>query len=191
MTLPYSKSQLARLLRNNLVQKDVTFSSGTACSSYIDAKKVTTSGGGAMLVGDLLYAQTKHWKFDAIGGMEVGAVPIAIATVMTYYMLHKQALCSFWVRSYKREHGLKKLIEGTLYDGHRVVVVDDVTSKGNSMLKAVQAVRHAGCTVVAAVSLVDRLMGARQLLEENAVEYHSILTEFDIQNSEQDLGNVS
>ena len=83
----------------------------------------------------------------------------------------------FWVRSEVKQHGTKKLIEGNLKDGGRVVILDDVITRGSSSVKAIQGVRARGCEVVLVLALVDRLCGAAQLFRENGVEnYQSVFT---------------
>ena len=128
-------------------------------------------GPGAALIGEVLYERTKDLGIDAIGGIEVGAVPLTTAAVIAYSQ-HGEAIEGFWVRDKAKTHGTQKVIEGGLKKGMRVAIVDDVFTKGRSALKAVQAVREFGCEVVLVLALVDRLSGARELFRENQIDHY-------------------
>ncbi|HEY2911658.1 MAG TPA: orotate phosphoribosyltransferase [Gemmataceae bacterium] len=142
--------------------------SGELSDYFIDGKMTAVCSAGAALIGEVLYQWTKDDAIDAIGGLQVGAVPLATAAVISY-QIHGRPIEGFWVREEAKSHGTQKRIEGGLRAGMRVAVVDDVFTKGGSTLKAVQAVREAGCEVAAVLALVDRLRGARQLFEENGI----------------------
>lgn len=143
--------------------------SGELSDYFIDGKMTAVSSEGAALIGDVLYEWTKDANIDAIGGLQVGAVPLAAAAVISYYRNGKP-IEGFWVRDGAKDHGTKKQVEGAMKPGMRVAVVDDVFTKGGSTLKAVQAVREFGCEVVLVVGLVDRLRGARKLFRDNGIE---------------------
>ena len=149
-------------------------SSGETSDYYIDARTTVVFSAGAHLIGEVLYERTRDLGIDAIGGLEVGAVPLVTAAVISYDR-HGQSMEGFWVRDKTKANGTKKLIEGGLRPGMRVAIVDDVFTKGSSALKAAQAVRDAGCEVVAVLAIVDRLAGAKELfLAEGIVNYSSI-----------------
>lgn len=135
---------------------------------------------GAHLIGEILYEWTKTLDIDAIGGLEVGAVPIITAAVISYH--HRgQLMEGFWVRDEIKSHGTQKQIEGGLCKGARVAIVDDVITKGGSALKAIKAVQALGCKVVLVLALVDRLQGARKLFQKNGIfNYESIFTISDL-----------
>ncbi len=153
-----------------------TLASGEKSDYFIDGKMTAVSPEGATLIGQVLYDWTKDDRIDAIGGLQVGAVPLVTAAVMTYHA-HGQAVEGFWAREAVKNHGTQKLIEGNLRKGDRVAVVDDVFTKGGSALKAVQAAREYGCEVVCVIALVDRLRGARKLFEENGItDYRAVFT---------------
>jgi orotate phosphoribosyltransferase len=131
---------------------------------------------GAYLIGEVLYEMTEGLAIDAIGGLQVGAVPLTTAAVMSYH-LHGRAIEGFWVREEMKDHGTQKRIEGGLKPGSRVVILDDVCTKGGSALKAVEAVRALGCEVVLVVALVDRLAGAEELFRQHGVAgYRAVFT---------------
>jgi orotate phosphoribosyltransferase len=151
--------------------------SGGWSDYYIDGKASEVFSGSARLIGEVLYERTEALGIDAIGGMEVGAVPLATAAVIAYD-LHGRRMEGFWVRDKVKDHGTTKLIEGAAFPpGARVVVLDDVITKGSSALKAVEAVRAAGCEVVQVLALVDRLEGGEERLRSAGVkDYRAVFT---------------
>jgi orotate phosphoribosyltransferase len=150
--------------------------SGGMSDYYIDGKMSEVCSKAALLIGHVIYERTCNLTFDAIGGLEVGAVPLTTAAVISY-SLHGRMMEGFWVRDKVKEHGTQKLIEGKLEPGSSVVIVDDVITKGGSALKAIKAVREQGCDVVRVLALVDRLQGAEKLFHEQGVfNYESIFT---------------
>src|SRR5207237_1330699 len=122
----------------------------------------------AYLIGEVLYERTRDANIDAIGGLQVGAVPLATAAVISYHR-HGRPIEGFWVREEVKAHGTQKRVEGGLKPGSRVAVVDDVFTKGGSTLKAVEAVRELGCEVVLVLALVDRLRGAEELFRGHGI----------------------
>lgn len=152
-----------------VVHGKVTLSSGIEADYYVDLRRVTLDGEAAPLVGQVLLDLTsKHGlEFDAVGGLTMGADPVAGA------MLHASAargerLDAFVVRKAAKAHGMQKRVEGPEIKGRRVVVVEDTSTTGGSPLEAVQAVREAGAEVVAVVTIVDRATGAAEKITEGA-----------------------
>jgi orotate phosphoribosyltransferase len=173
--MPHTEQKLRSLLTDRSFRRGTfDLASGATSSSYIDVRTSSVSSRGAHLIGQVIYEHTKDLAFDAIGGLEVGAIPLITAAVIAFGLrdLHKEG---FWVRDKVKDHGTKKLIEGNLKPGSRVVIVDDVITSGGSSLKAIEAVREIGCEVVLVLALVDRLQGARELFHANGIEsYESI-----------------
>ncbi len=169
--------QLLEVLKNRSFKRGTfALSSGGTSTYYIDGKMSQVYSRAAYLIGEVIYERTKDIAFDALGGLEVGAVPLTTAAVISYH-LHGRELEGFWVRDAVKAHGTKKLVEGGLKPGSRVVILDDVITRGTSSMKAVNAVREQGCTVVLVLSLVDRLVGARELFAENGIpRYESIFS---------------
>jgi orotate phosphoribosyltransferase len=177
-----AEADLLRLLKERSLRTDGPFklASGETSSYYIDARMTVVSSAGAFAIGEVLFERTKDLGADAIGGLAVGAVPLATAAVIAYHR-HGRAMEGFWVRDKLKDHGTQKLIEGRLTAGMKVAVVDDVFTKGQSALKAIQAVREAGCEVVAVLALVDRLRGAEELFREAGVaNYQAVFTITDL-----------
>ena len=143
--------------------------SGERSEYFIDGKMTAVSSEGAGLIGEVLYERTKDAGIDAMGGLQVGAIPLTAAAVISYQN-HGHSIEGFWVREEIKNHGTQKLIEGGLQKGMRVAVIDDVFTKGGSTLKAVEAVKQFGCEVVLVLALVDRLRGARELFRKHGIE---------------------
>lgn len=153
-----------------------TLASGAKSEYFIDGKMTAVSSEGAELIGEVLYDWTKDLGIDAIGGLQVGAVPLVTAAVIAYQR-HGHPIEGFWVREEAKSHGTRKQIEGGVKPGMRVAIVDDVFTKGGSALKAAQAAREFGCEVVLVLALVDRLQGARALFRANGIEnYDRVFT---------------
>jgi orotate phosphoribosyltransferase len=150
--------------------------SGDTSTYFIDGKMTAVYSEGAYLIGEVLYERTKDLDVEAIGGLQVGAVPLTTAAVISYHHRGRR-MEGFWVREAVKSHGTQKVVEGGLRPKSRVVIVDDVSTKGNSSLKAVEAVREIGCEVVLVLALVDRLRGAEELFRQHGVEnYQSVFT---------------
>lgn len=158
---------------------DFRLASGDPSSYYIDGKMTEVCSEGAHLIGEVLYQHTCELGIDAIGGLEVGAVPLTTATVISYYH-HGKHIEGFWVRVNPKVHGTKKPIEGKLEPGSRVVLVDDVVTRGTSVLKAVRAVEEINCKIVCVLALVDRLRGAAELFAGEGIEFRSVFTIHDL-----------
>jgi orotate phosphoribosyltransferase len=158
----------ARSFRRAPSGQPFRLASGELSDYFIDGKMTAVSSEGAALIGDVLFEHTKDANIGGIGGLQVGAVPLATSAVISYHR-NGRPIEGFWVRDGAKDHGTKKLVEGLLKPGMRVAVVDDVFTKGGSTLKAVQAVREFGCEVALVIALVDRLRGARKLFRDNGI----------------------
>jgi orotate phosphoribosyltransferase len=173
-----AEKQLLKLLQDRSFKRGkFRLASGGISDYYIDGKMTEVFSEAVPLIGEVLYQRTKGMKgIDAIGGLEVGAVPLTTAAVFSYH-LHRRKMEGFWVRSEVKRHGTQKLIEGNLASGSRVVIVDDVFTKGTSAAKAIEAVRSIDCEVVAVLALVDRLQGAEELFKSMGIKnYQPVFT---------------
>jgi orotate phosphoribosyltransferase len=174
---------LADLTARAFERRAVTLASGKASNFYIDCKQVTLDGRGHVLIGRLLYEailiheRKTEKRFDGVGGLTMGADPIASATTMTA-ALHGRRLPAFLVRKEPKGHGTGAYLEGTknLPDKGRLVIVEDVVTTGGSAAKAIERTRAAGYQVPLVIGLVDRLEGGREALEAMDVE---LITLFD------------
>ena len=150
--------------------------SGDESTYYIDGKMTQVSPEGAYLIGEVIQQHTADIQFDGIGGLEAGAIPLTTSAVISFFH-HKRAIEGFWVRDREKSHGTKKLVEGRVQPGAKVVILDDVVTRGNSALKAIHAVREIGCEVVRVLALIDRLQGAAKLYREhNIPDYRTVFT---------------
>ena len=162
-----------------IVHGKVTLSSGREADFYVDLRRVTLSGRAAPLVGRVLLDLTQDLDYDAVGGLTMGADPVATA------MLHAAAaqgrtLDAFVVRKEAKAHGLQRQIEGPDISGRRVLVLEDTSTTGGSPLAALQAVREAGATPVAVVVIADRATGAAEKIEAEGVEYRYVYSLSDL-----------
>jgi orotate phosphoribosyltransferase len=137
--------------------------SGAESTYYINSKKVLFNAEAAWLLGEVLYELTCDLDIQAIGGLEIGAIPMAAAACLHYHQ-HGRPLEGFFVRKQTKEHGSQQRVEGMVEPGMRVAVIDDVFTKGGSVLQAVTEVEKVGAQVVAVSCIVDRLEGAQALL---------------------------
>jgi orotate phosphoribosyltransferase len=162
--LPDSRARLLDLFKSRAVFfGQFTLASGKQSSYYINSKKAIFNAEAVWLLGDVLYQMTKDLDLQAIGGPEVGAIPMACAAAMRY---HEQgrSIEAFYVRKQTKSHGTKEMVEGMVRPGDRVAVVDDVLTTGGSVLQAIQEVEKLGAKIVAVLCIVDRLEGAREAL---------------------------
>jgi orotate phosphoribosyltransferase len=153
---------------------DFTLASGKKSTYYINSKKAIFYSEAVALLGELLWESTKDLDIQAIGGLEVGAIPMAAAAVMRYHQ-HGRKLEGFFVRKEAKGHGSRERIEGVLEPGMRCAMVDDVLTTGGSVLQAIEEVEKRGALVQAVVCIVDRLEGARELLAAR-YEYRPLFT---------------
>ena len=159
---------LAQIKSKAVVHGRVVLSSGKEADYYVDLRRVTLDGQAAPLIGSVLLDVTADIDFDAVGGLTLGADPVAAA------MLHAASargrhLDAFVVRKSEKQHGLQRRIEGPDVAGRRVLAVEDTSTTGGSVMTAVDALREAGAEVVAVLVIVDR--GARQAIEDAGLRY--------------------
>jgi len=177
--LPDSAELLSLVRDLAVVHGKVTLSSGREADYYVDLRRVTLSGQAAPLVGRAMLELTADLDYDAVGGLTMGADPVATA------MLHVAAtqgrtLDAFVVRKEAKAHGLQRQIEGPDIAGRRVLVLEDTSTTGGSPLTALQAVREAGATPVAVAVIVDRATGAAEKIEAEGVPYRFCFSKDDL-----------
>jgi orotate phosphoribosyltransferase len=168
-----ARARLLELIKDKaIVRGKVTLSSGREADYYVDLRRITLDGEAAPLVGQVMNELTKDLDFDAVGGLTLGADPVATA------MLHASAaagrrLDAFVVRKTGKAHGLQQRIEGPSIRGRRVLIVEDTTTTGASPMDAVAAALEEGAEVVAVATIADRATGAREKLEAQGLTYVS------------------
>jgi orotate phosphoribosyltransferase len=171
-TTEAQRKLLSMLREKSVAHGDFILASGASSKYYIDCRLTTLDPQGAWLVGEVIYnlirdeASRSGKSVDAIGGLTMGADPIALATSM--YSARENAAAPyrcFVVRKAPKAHGQTKLIEGNFKSGDRVVVIDDVVTKGDSTITAINAVLKEGGQIAFVAVLVDRQEGGRQRIE--------------------------
>lgn len=160
--------------------------SGRTSPYYIDCRIVLSHPEPRHLVAQLAYDSLQHFMFDLVGGLEIGAIPLA--TCISDYGYSAQP-CRTWrtfvVRKQAKDHGLGKLIEGTFSPGDTAIIVDDVLTTGGSLIKAADAAREAGLVVTRALVIVDRSeQEGQQRLADHGLELVRLLTLDDLKESQ-------
>jgi orotate phosphoribosyltransferase len=168
------KSELIEQIKQKaVVHGKVILSSGKEADYYVDLRRVTLDAVAAPLVGQAMLEATKEFEYEAVGGLTLGADPVATA------MMHEakkqgRILNSFVVRKEGKAHGLQRRIEGPDVKGKRVLAVEDTSTTGGSVLTAVEALNEAGAIVVGVAVVVDR--GAGKKIEDAGLKYVSVVS---------------
>jgi orotate phosphoribosyltransferase len=163
------------LLKNEIINKAVVhgkviLSSGKEADYYVDLRRITLDHVAAPLVGEVMLDLTKDLEFDAVGGLTLGADPVATA-MMHIAARNGRAIDSFVVRKEGKAHGLQRRIEGPDVAGKRVLAVEDTSTTGGSVLTAVEALKEAGANVVGVAVIVER--GAKDAIEAAGYKYYA------------------
>lgn len=175
------RSRLRKIIRDKSLIKgrEMRLASGGLTDIYFDLKPTMLDQEAGNLLAEELLDLLRGDSFDSIGGLAVGAVPLVQAVVLKSY--GHRLLRAFFVRSEVKEHGTKERIEANFRDGDRVIILDDVTTTGGSVLKAVEAVRSRGADVLKVITVVDRQEGAREALKARGIEFVSLFTKEELQ----------
>jgi len=169
---------VAELREHALVIGDVTLTSGQTASYYIDAKRAILLPDGFRALGALVAAEAERVGATAVGGMTMGADPVACAALAA-----GAPVKAFFVRKDKKQHGLQRWIEGPELDpGERCLVVEDVVTTGGSTVKAIERIQEEGLEVVGVVSVLDRLSGGAEAIvaAANGAPYTPLTTIDDV-----------
>jgi orotate phosphoribosyltransferase len=181
-TIETDRQQLVALLRTrSVLHGDFVLASGRHSPYYIDARRTTMAGEGLALIGRLGLAaiQGRGWAPRAVGGLTLGADPVAYAIAHTG-RLRGLELDAFTVRKQPKSHGANRQIEGSLRPGDPVVVCEDVITSGGSALTAVEAVRAGGATVLGVLAVVDREEGGRARIEAAGLEVVALVAKSEL-----------
>ena len=174
------RARLLEIVKDRaIVHGKVTLSSGKEADYYVDLRRITLDGEAAPLVGRVMRELTDDLEFDAVGGLTLGADPVATA------MLHAAAaagerLDAFVVRKAGKAHGLQQRIEGPSIRGRRVLIVEDTSTTGASPLEAATAAQEAGATVVAVATIAERATGAGEKFAEAGLAYRHVFSLIDL-----------
>ncbi len=178
MTTASHPELIALLAERSAKLGDFTLSSGRKSSFYVDARLTTMSPEGLVTIGPAGLAAIREagWAVDAVGGLTLGADPIAYAISYASALAGEGTpLRAFTVRKEAKTHGTGKLVEGPFRAGDRVAIIEDTITTGGSALKAVEAVRAAGGVVAGVLALVDREEGGREALEAAGLAVRSLV----------------
>jgi orotate phosphoribosyltransferase len=174
-----AKPRLVELIKElAVVHGRVTLSSGIEADYYVDLRRATLHHEAAPLIGQVildLLDQNGVTEFDAIGGLTMGADPVATA-VLHQAAARGRSIDAFVVRKAAKAHGMGRQVEGPDVKGKRVVVVEDTSTTGGSPLTAAEALETAGAIIVAVATVVDRNTGAQQVIEAKGYQYLTAVT---------------
>ena len=165
-------AELAGLVKElAVVHGKVTLSSGKEADYYVDLRRATLHNEASKLIGTLLRQLTSDWDFVSVGGLTLGADPVATA------VMHAEGrpIDAFVVRKEAKKHGMQRRVEGPDVVGKKVLVVEDTTTTGNSPLTAVAALRELGADVIGVATVVDRATGADDVIRAEGLEYRYLL----------------
>jgi len=178
---PASRDRLIAIIRALSVETGRTFTlaSGRTSDFYCNLKPTMLDPEGAYLLGALIAKELREDKPDLVGGLELGAVPLATAAAAMSHAAGSP-MSAFVVRKQTKEHGTQSLVEGLprgdSLKGKRVVILEDVTTTGGSSLKAIEAVRSEGAEVIRVLTMVDRQEGAAEAFADAGIPFAALIT---------------
>ena len=169
---------LSIISRASLVRgREFRLTSGGSSNFFIDLKKTMLDPEGASLLADLLFDKIKTENVDCIGGMETGAIPIV--TVVCMRSWPDKPIKGFFIRREAKGHGTDQRVDGLLDQGSRVILFEDVTTTGSSLMRAVEQARLFQCTILKAITVVDRLEGAEENFRQAGITFEALFTRRD------------
>ncbi|MBD3236402.1 MAG: orotate phosphoribosyltransferase [Candidatus Eisenbacteria bacterium] len=180
-----ARARLRDVIReHSLAFGSFTLASGGRSHYYLDLRKTVTHPEGAHLVSTLLLDRIQTWRPDAAGGPTLGADPIAGALAALSH-LHGAPLRTFIVRSHAKGHGTGRQVEGNLQSGDRVVLLDDVITRGGSLIRAARIVAGLGAEIVRVLTILDRQEGGGAAIEREGLQLESLFTLPDILSAQE------
>ena len=158
----------------SFVRKKVILASGQESDHYFDMKPSMLAPEGALCLAELILDRIGEMDVDYVGGLEMGAVPL-IGPIALKSLERGRSIAGMFVRKAAKGHGTQRLIEGVEdVSGKRIVIVEDVTTTGNSALKAISVLKEAGAEIVLVLSILDRQQGATELYEKEGLAFGSL-----------------
>lgn len=186
MTFDRRKKQLVDLLVWKSLQVSdkpiFELASGKKSNVYIDCRKVTCNAEGQFLIGNLIFEKIANLDIQAIGGLTLGADPIANAVSYTSW-IKKHPVNTFVVRKTQKGHGLKRIIEGDVRKGDKVVIVDDVVTTGASTVEAIRKAKDFGLEIKKVIALVDRQEGGKENILKEGFEFEAMITKEELEKA--------
>lgn len=178
-----ARARLRALVERKSLKKGgpFTLASGATSNYYFNLKETVLDPEGSLLIADLILGSLEGTKVDCIGGLEMGAVPLAACAALRSGQIGRP-LMAFYVRKEAKRHGAKKRIDVELPAGGRAVILEDVTTTGGSALQAIEAVRELGLTADVVVTVLDRGEGAVESLKAKGITLIPLLraADFDL-----------
>jgi orotate phosphoribosyltransferase len=178
--LSCKKQKLLAIIRHaSLLQgRDFRLTSGGSSNFFIDLKKTMLDPEGASLLADLLFDRIRAEDVDFIGGMETGAIPIIAALCMRSWP--EKPIKGFFIRKEAKGHGTDQRVDGLLDQGSRVILFEDVTTTGSSVMRAVEQTRQFQCTILKVIAVVDRLEGAEENFRRAGIIFEALFSRRDL-----------
>jgi orotate phosphoribosyltransferase len=186
-----ARPELLQMLKSMSFRRgQVLLASGKSSDFFIDCKPAALTARGHHLIGELMLDALRNLpKCDAVAGVALGGCSLASAVSLMSH-IRNRPIPALYVRKAAKDHGTKKLIEGTVTPGMKVVLLEDVITTGGSTVKAVEALRDAGVEVVGVVVLVDRLEGGVETLGREGLEVVSLYTRNDFIQEDHTLSST-
>ena len=177
--LSYKRQKLLAIIsRASLLQgREFRLTSGGSSNFFIDLKKTMLDPEGASLLADLLFDKIRTENVDCIGGMETGAIPIVAVVCMRSWP--EKPVKGFFIRKEAKGHGTDQRVDGLLDRGSRVILFEDVTTTGSSLMRAVDQTRQFQCTILKVIAVVDRLEGAEENFRQAGITFEALFTRRD------------
>ena len=174
--LAKKKARLAEIIKLKSIRRGTfKLASGGTSDYYLDLRPTTFDAEGANLIADLVYGMIgDDPAVEAIGGLELGSVPIVVGVSMRSFP--RRPIAGFVVRKQTKGHGTDQKIDGNFRPNSTVVILEDVTTKGGSVMQAIRAVRQQGAAVKTVITVVDRVEGAAQALKQEGIELKAVFT---------------
>lgn len=172
---PEDIKRLKSLLSEAIVFRETTLASGKKSHYYLDARLITLSSEGSMLVGRILLNFLQNYNIEAVGGLTMGADPISSA-VSVVSCIEDVPINAFIVRKEAKAHGRQRQVEGPSIEGKNVLIVDDVVTSGGSLVQAAEVAVEHGAKVVLTTAIVDRQEGASELITSKGFAFKPIFT---------------
>jgi orotate phosphoribosyltransferase len=178
VSISASRARLQKIIaKRSFGRGEVTLASGRKSDFYFNLKPTMMNPEGAALLAELTFDALKDDKYDYIGGLEMGAVPLAGAIAQLSW-INGHPIAAFFVRKKPKDYGAKAQVEGLAkgesLQGKRIVIIEDVTTTGGSALKAVESIREAGGDVALVLTMVDREEGATDTFREAGLPFKAL-----------------
>lgn len=185
--IDFLKDRLLTILaKQSYIEGQIVLASGKVSNYYVDCKQTTLHHEGSVLISYLFMKALKP-SVEAVGGLTMGADPLATGVSQMCYLVDNKKVDAFYVRKEPKKHGRSLWIEGPIKEGTKVTILEDVVTTGGSSIKAIEKVQEFGCKVEQVLAIVDRNEGGRELYKEKGFDYHYI---FDISQVIQRAKNL-